>query len=162
MSTALNFKRFAFQTPHSRILYLSSPFPQEQPSRQHLTGGKALDIPDNMAERRSRVHSHGHSRDFVLQVDRLVLRPFFQPTLMSCINNDLLRVICKLELKVSATEVTDEQLGSYLNDFLKGCSTDLGWSLEKHFEEIKYDRSIVNPRSRIIDFYELSRGVSWW
>ena len=73
---------------------------------------------------------------------------------MSCINNDLLRVICKLELKVSATEVTDEQLGSYLNDFLKGCSTDLGWSLEKHFEEIKYDRSIVNPRSRIIDFYD--------
>jgi len=52
-------------------------------------------------------------------------------TLKFCIDNDLLRVICKFELKVSVAEVTDEQLESYLNDFLEGSSTDLGWSLHK-------------------------------
>jgi hypothetical protein len=54
-------------------------------------------------------------------------------------------------LKVSAAEVTDQQLESYLNDFLEGSSTDLGWSLDKYFEEIKYDMGIVNPRSGIMD-----------
>jgi hypothetical protein len=42
-------------------------------------------------------------------------------------------------------------LDSYLNDFLKGSSSDLGWSLDNYFEKIKYDMSIVNPRSRIMD-----------
>ena len=72
-------------------------------------------------------------------------------TLKSCIDNDLLRVISKFKMKVSAAEVTDEQLETYLNDFLKGSSTDLGWSLDKYCEDIKYDTRIVNPRSRIMD-----------
>jgi hypothetical protein len=71
-------------------------------------------------------------------------------TLKTCIDNDLLRVICKFELKVSASGVTDEQLESYLNEFLKGSSTHLGWSLDKYFEEM-YGMNTVNPRSRIMD-----------
>jgi hypothetical protein len=47
-------------------------------------------------------------------------------TRKSCIENDLLRVICKFELKVSVAEFTNEHLESYLKDFLKGFSTDLG------------------------------------
>jgi hypothetical protein len=81
------------------------------------------------------------------QQNLLLLRgmwPHFiiKATLKSCIDNDLLKVTCKFELKVSAADVTDEQLESYLNDFLEGSSTDLGWSLDKYFEEIKYDMSI--------------------
>ena len=39
--------------------------------------------------------------------------------LKSCIDNDLLRAICKSELKVSAADVTEDQLHSYQNDFSK-------------------------------------------
>ena len=73
-------------------------------------------------------------------------------TLKSCMDNDLLRVMCKFELKVSVSEVTDEQLESYLNDFLKGSSTDLGWSQDKNLKEIKYDMSIFNIRSHFHGF----------
>jgi len=52
-----------------------------------------------------------------------------------------MRLICRN----FSVDQTDEQLDSYLNDFLKGSSTDLGWSLDK------YDMSIVNPRSHIMD-----------
>jgi hypothetical protein len=52
---------------------------------------------------------------------------------------------------VSVADVTDDLLDSYLNDYLKGSSTDLGWSLDKYCEDIKYDTRIVNPRSRIMD-----------
>ena len=69
----------------------------------------------------------------------------------SCIDNDLLRVTCKFDLKVAAGDVTDEQLDSYLNDFIQGSSTDLGWCLDKYFEQIKYNRRIVNTRSRIMN-----------
>jgi hypothetical protein len=75
-------------------------------------------------------------------------------TLKSCIDNDLLGVICKFELKVSAADSylnVDEHLDSYLNDFLKGSLSDLGWSLDKYFEGIKYDMSIVNSRFHIMD-----------
>ena len=80
-------------------------------------------------------------------------QPYFiiKATLKSCMDNDLLRVICKFELKVSVSEVTEEQLESYRNDFLEGSSTDLGWSLDNYFEEIKYHMSIFNHTSRIMD-----------
>ena len=74
-----------------------------------------------------------------------------QPLKIS-IDNDLLKVICKFKLNVSAADVTDEQLESYLNDFLKGSWTNLAWFLNKYFEEIKYDMTIVNPKSGIMDF----------
>ena len=66
----------------------------------------------------------------------LLLLPDFimKARLESCMDNDLLTVICKLELKVFAARVTDGDLESYLNHFLKRSSTDLGWSLEKYFE----------------------------
>ena len=72
-------------------------------------------------------------------------------TLKSCMDNELLKVTCKFELEVSAADVADEQLDSYLNEFLKGSSTDLGWSLDKYLEEIKYYMSIVNPTFRNMD-----------
>jgi hypothetical protein len=72
-------------------------------------------------------------------------------TLKPCIENDLLRFISKFEFKGSAPEDTDDPLQVYLNDFVKGSSTDLSWSLDKHFEEIKCDMSIVFTRSHIID-----------
>jgi hypothetical protein len=74
-----------------------------------------------------------------------------QATLKSCIENDFLRVVCKFELKVSVGEIMDKHLESYVHDFFKGSSTDLCWSLHKYLKEMKYDISIVNPTSRIID-----------
>jgi hypothetical protein len=61
---------------------------------------------------------------------------------------------------VYAAEVMDEHLGSYLNDFLKESWTDLGWSLDKYFEEIKYDMSAVDPRSLITDFITQPKEIS--
>ena len=80
-------------------------------------------------------------------------QPYFiiKATLKSCMDNELLKVTCKFELEVSAADVADEQLDSYLNEFLKGSSTDLGWSLDKYLEEIKYYMSIVNPTFRNMD-----------
>jgi len=61
-------------------------------------------------------------------------------------------------LKLSAAEVTDEQLESYVNYFLKRSSPEFGWSMHKY--EIKYDISIVNPTSRTMNLMKQWTEIS--
>jgi hypothetical protein len=41
-----------------------------------------------------------------------------------------------------------------LERFLASSSRELGWTMEKYFEEIEYDLSIKNPTSRVLDLWK--------
>jgi hypothetical protein len=41
-----------------------------------------------------------------------------------------------------------------LEGFLGSSSRELGWTMEKYFEEIEYDLSIKNPTSRVLDLWK--------
>ena len=74
-------------------------------------------------------------------------------TLVASIDNDLLIAITTNELKIPASEVTDELLNKYLNDFLKVSSNNLGWDLDKYMSELVYNINLLNPMSRCLNLW---------
>jgi hypothetical protein len=70
-------------------------------------------------------------------------------SLVASADNDLLVSICTTELEIAADELEDQVLQQYLEGFLASSSRELGWTMEKYFEEIEYDLSIKNPTSRV-------------
>jgi hypothetical protein len=50
----------------------------------------------------------------------------------------LLATICTTELDIAADELEDQVLQQYLEGFLASSSRELGWTMEKYFEEIEY------------------------
>jgi hypothetical protein len=75
-------------------------------------------------------------------------------SLVASVDNNLLASICTTELEISADELEDQVLQQYLEGFLASSSKELGWTMEKYFEEIEYDLSIKNPTSRVLDLWK--------
>jgi len=75
-------------------------------------------------------------------------------SLVASVNNDLLATICTTELEIAADELEDQVLQQYLEGFLASSSRELGWTMEKYFEEIEYDLSIKSPPSRVLDLWK--------
>jgi len=50
---------------------------------------------------------------------------------------DLLATICTTELEISADELKDQVLQLYSEGFLATSSREVGWTMEKYFEEIE-------------------------
>jgi len=75
-------------------------------------------------------------------------------SLVASVDNDLLASICTTELEIAADELYDQVLQQYSEGFLASSSRELGWTMEKYFEEIKYDLSIKNPNSRVLDLWK--------
>ena len=75
-------------------------------------------------------------------------------SVVSSVDNDLVAIIWTTELEITADELEDQDLLQYLEDFLASSSKELGWTMEKYFEEIEYDLSIKNPTSRVLDLLE--------
>jgi len=75
-------------------------------------------------------------------------------SLVASVDNDLLATICATELEIAADELEDQVLQQYLEGFLASSSRELGWTMEKYFDEIEYDLSIKNPTSRVLDLWK--------
>jgi hypothetical protein len=75
-------------------------------------------------------------------------------SLVASVDNDLLAIICTTELEIAADELEDQVVQQYLEGFLASSSRELGWTMEKYFEEIEYDLSIKNPTSRVLDLWK--------
>jgi len=75
-------------------------------------------------------------------------------SLVTSVKNDLLATICTTELEIAADELEDQVLQQHLEGCLASSSRELGWAMEKCFEEIEYDLSIKNPTSRVLDLWK--------
>jgi hypothetical protein len=75
-------------------------------------------------------------------------------SIVASVDNDLLATFCTTELEIAADELEDQVLQQYLEGFLTSSSRELGWTMEKYFEEIEYDLSIKNPTSRVLDLWK--------
>jgi hypothetical protein len=53
------------------------------------------------------------------------------------------------ELEIAADELEDQVLQHHFEGFLASSSKELGWTMEKYFEEIEYDLSIKNLTSSV-------------
>jgi hypothetical protein len=47
-----------------------------------------------------------------------------------------------------------------LEEFLASSSKELGWTMEKYFEEIEYDLSIKNPTFRVLDLWKQWKTIA--
>ena len=70
-------------------------------------------------------------------------------SLVASVDNDLLATICTTELEIADDELEEQVLQQFLEGLLASSSRELGWTMEKYFEEIEYDLSIKNPTSRV-------------
>jgi len=75
-------------------------------------------------------------------------------SLVASVDNDVLATICTTELEIAADELKNQVLQQYLEGFLASSLRELGWTMEKYFEEIEYDLSIKNPTSRVLDLWK--------
>jgi len=75
-------------------------------------------------------------------------------SLVASVDNDLLATICTTEVESTADELEDQVLQHYLEGFLVSSSRELGWTMEKYFEEIEYDLSIKNTISRVLHLWK--------
>jgi hypothetical protein len=75
-------------------------------------------------------------------------------SLVASVDNDILATICTTELEIAADELEDQVLQQCLEGFLASSSKELGWTMEKYFEEIEYDLSFNNPTSRVLDLWK--------
>jgi len=75
-------------------------------------------------------------------------------SLVASVDNDFLATISTTELEIAADELEDQVLQQYVEGFLASSSRELGWTMEKYFEEIEYDLSIKNPTSRVLDLWK--------
>ena len=75
-------------------------------------------------------------------------------SLVASVDNDLLATICTTDLEIAADELEDQVLQQYLEGFLASSLRELGWTMEKCFEEIEYDLWIKNPTSRVLDLWK--------
>jgi hypothetical protein len=75
-------------------------------------------------------------------------------SLVASVDNNLLATICTTELEIAADELEDQVLQQYLEGFFASSSRELGWTMEKYFEEIEYDLSIKNPTSCVLDLWK--------
>ena len=62
--------------------------------------------------------------------------------------------ICTTELEIAADVLEDQVRQQYLEGFLASSSRELGWTMEKYFEEIEYDLSIKSPTSCVLDLWK--------
>ena len=81
-------------------------------------------------------------------------------SVVSSVDNDLVAIIWTTELEITADELEDQDLHQYLEEFLASSSKELGWTMEKYFEEIEYDLSIKNPTSRVLDLWKQWKTIA--